>query len=64
MVKYGLVLPPEFIDHVMSDDGTRFLKQFSENNRSWSSTIGLWKESEDGLCLLPDNAGDIDLEDF
>ncbi len=61
-MKYGLVLPQEFIDYVMSDEGTGFIEQHIKDE--WSLTIKQWKQSENGLCLLPDEAGNIVLEDF
>lgn len=65
MVKYHVTLPQEFIDHVMSDEGTEFLKQCELDGNSWSGRIKDWKNSEEnGLCLLSDDAGDMGLEDF
>ena len=64
VVKYGLVLPQEFIDHVMSDEGTAFLEKCEKENNSWGNVIGKWKEQPNTICLLPENAGDMDLEDF
>jgi hypothetical protein len=65
VVKYHVMLPQAFVDYVMSDLGTKYLEEFSRNNESWQATIKDWKESENyDLCLLPDNAGDIELENF
>ena len=64
VLKYNLVLPQEFIDHVMSDEGTLFLEKCAKENNSWGNVIGKWKEQPNTICLLPENAGDIDLEDF
>lgn len=65
VVKYHVTLPQEFIDHVMSDEGTEFLKQCELDGNSWSGRIKDWKNSEkNGLCLLSDDAGDMGLEDF
>lgn len=64
VVKYGLKLPQCFIDHVMSDEGTAFIEKCIEENPSWGNSINQWKERECLLCFLPDDAGDIDLEDF
>lgn len=63
VVKYGLTLPQEFIDHVMSEEGTAFLEKHCTDNK-WKDVISKWKNDPNQLCLLPDNAGDIDLEDF
>lgn len=64
VLKYGLVLPQEFIDHVMSEAGTAFLEKCIKENKSWGQTIKGWKEQSNTLCLLPDDAGDIELEAF
>lgn len=65
VLKYHVTLPQEFIDYVMSDSGTEFLKQCEIEEDSWSSKIKDWKKSEEqGLCLLPDDAGDKELADF
>ena len=64
VVKYGLELPQEFIDHVMSEEGTRFMEEQMNSDESWAEEIRKMKEREDMICLLPDNAGDKELEDF
>lgn len=64
VVKYGLTLPQEFIDHVMSPAGIHFLEEFKRTNPSWEGVIGCWKEESSMLCLLPDNAGNEAIEDF
>lgn len=63
VVKYGLILPQKFIDHVMSEAGTAFLEKHCTDNK-WKEVISEWKSDPNQLCLLPDNAGDIDLKDF
>lgn len=64
VVKYGLKLPQEFIDHVMSPVGTHFLEEFKRTNPSWEGVIRSWKDQSGMLCLLPDNAGNEDLGNF
>lgn len=64
VVKYGLTLPQEFIDHVMSDEGTKFIEQQIESNESWTKAIREWKKKKGFICLLPDDAGDRELADF
>ena len=64
VVKYGLELPKDFIDHVMSDAGTKFIEQQIDANESWSEAIKQWKKRKGFICLLPDNAGDKELKDF
>lgn len=64
VLKYHVTLPQEFVDHVMSDEGTAFLETQTRESDSWTGRIKDWKEQSDTLCLLPDNAGDEELEDF
>ena len=64
VVKYGLKLPQEFIEHVMSEAGTRFLESCVEEGESWSSVIQEWKKGQGACCFLPDHAGDVELEEF
>ena len=64
VLKYHVTLPQEFIDHVMSDEGKAYIEQFADSSESWSDTLKGWKKQEGMLCLLPDNAGDIELDDF
>ncbi len=64
VLKYHVTLPQEFIDHVMSDEGTAFLEAQARESDSWVSRIKDWKEQKDTLCLLPDIAGDEKLENF
>ena len=64
VVKYGLKLPQEFIDHVMSDAGTKFIERCIEENESWSSIIKAWKKEQGYVCFLPDDAGNKEIEEF
>ena len=64
VVKYGLTLPQEFIDHVLSPAGIQFLEEFRRTPPSWEGVICSWKDQAGTLCLLPDNAGNEDLENF
>ena len=64
VLKYHVTLPQEFIDHVMSDAGTEFLEEQAKNNNSWVDRIKDLKEQEGTLCLLPEDAGNIELDDF
>ena len=57
VLKYGLVLPQEFVDHVMSDESTAFIDEYY--GKTWR-----FKERENLLNLLPDDHGDVDLNDF
>lgn len=64
VVKYGLKLEEKFIDHVMSDEGTKFIEEYIDNSESWSNTIKQWKKDGGFLCFLPDDAGNNELEEF
>lgn len=64
VLKYHVTLPQEFIDHVMSDAGTEFLEEQAKNNNSWVDRIKDLKEQEGTLCLLPEDAGNIEVDDF
>ena len=63
-MKYQVTLPQEFIDHVMSEEGTAFIERFIDQSDSWSDAIKKWKKRQGFLCLLLDNAGEIELEKF
>ena len=62
-MKYGLTLPQDFIDHVMSDEGTRFLEEQGILQESWDKKIAEW-ETDGLVSFLPNNAGSVDVEDF
>ena len=64
VLKYGLTLPKDFIDHVMSDAGTAFIEKCKEENPSWGKTIACWEQRDSFTSFLPVNAGDVDLSDF
>jgi hypothetical protein len=64
VIKYHVTLPQEFIDKVMSDEGTEFLEKCAASDESWTKTIKDWKENPNMVCFLPENAGDLSLDDF
>ncbi|MGI6177572.1 MAG: hypothetical protein ACOYJO_03840 [Eubacterium sp.] len=64
IVKYHVTVPQEFIEHVLSDEGVKFLELFAKEADPWSEVIKKWKNKEGILCFLPDDAGDIELENF
>ena len=64
VLKYHVKLPDVFIKKVMSDEGTIFLEKCAESNESWRKTIKDFKKIPNMLCLMPDDAGDISLENF
>lgn len=57
VVKYGLVLPQQFIDYVMTDKAAEFLDQ--KHNSDWHLA-----ERKNILNLLPEDSGDIPLDQF
>ena len=59
VVKYGLILPEKFVDYVMSDEANIFLDQ--HHNSDWWVKLS---KRENVLNLLPEDAGDIPLEQF
>jgi hypothetical protein len=63
VVKYGLMLPQIFIDHVMSEAGTRFLEeQYGKNG--WNGVIKEWRYENGKDCFLPVRDPEKDLADF
>ena len=63
VIKYGLKLSEDFIAHVMSEEGETFLQSVSGED-SWQERLQDLKQQKNTLCLLPDDAGDISLEEF
>jgi hypothetical protein len=57
VVKYGLTLPQQFIDYVMTDKATEFM------NQKHNSDLHL-AEKENTINLLPKDSGDIPLDQF
>ena len=57
VLKYGLTLPQQFIDHVMTDEASIFLNQ--NHNGDWHLA-----EHPNTLNLLPKDSGDIPLDQF
>lgn len=64
VIKYHVTLPQAFIDKVMSEEGTAFLEKCAADDASWAKRIKELKESPNTLCLMPDDAGDYELDDF
>ena len=64
VLKYHVTLPQEFIDKVMSDEGTAFLESCSQSDASWTKEIQKLSERPNTVCLFPLNAGDFSLDDF
>ena len=63
VVKYKLALPSEFIDYVMSDEGTIALDKLKKGE-TWKDSIKAWKEKPNTAVFIPDDIGDLPLDDF
>ena len=64
IVKYHVTIPQNFIDKVMSDEGTAFLEKYAENNEEWRKRIKELKENPETLYLVPKKPGDYSLDEF
>lgn len=64
VLKYGLILPDDFIEHVMSDAGTAFIEKRLAQEDGWAAALKELKWREGMMCLLPDDAGNVPLEAF
>ena len=64
VVKYHVKLPQDFIDHVMSKEGSTFIESQIDASDSWQNTIKGWKKQQGSACFLPDNAGDKEIDEF
>ena len=61
---YHITLLEEFFEYVMSDEGDAFFEGFIDESDSWSERIKRMKKKQGVLCLLPDNAGETELDKF
>ncbi len=65
VVKYHVTLPQDFVDHVMSDEGTRFMEENGHYcSDSWYQTIEDNYGDKPHINELPKDAGDIPLDEF
>lgn len=64
VLKYHVTLPQKFIDKVLSDEGSAFLAKCAASDESWAKRIEYWKKQPNTLCLLPNDAGDLSLDNF
>ena len=64
VVKYHVTLPQEFISHVMSEEGTKYLENFAKSEESWANTFERWKENGNFISFLPQKDGGPSLDDF
>jgi hypothetical protein len=63
VVKYGLKLPEEFIEFVLSDEGSEALEGMRAGT-TWSEVIQGWKKTSSASIYLPEDAGDNELDSF
>lgn len=62
VIKYGLTLSNEFVDYVMSDEGTEYLQK---HHVDWGDVINNKLAAKPNfICLLPEDSGDVPLEKF
>lgn len=64
VLKYGFVLPQEFIDHVMSDAGTAFIEEAIDKSELWCDAVKPLKKKQGFRCFLPDSEEMQRLEGF
>ncbi len=64
VLKYHVKLPQDFIEHVMSDEGTTFLENARKNKDSWYHQVEEIEEGNSHINLLPRDGGDVSLEEF
>ena len=64
MVKYHVTLPQEFIDYVMSGEGDAVLNEYQDQPDTWADVFQKMRERDNVNCMLPDDAGDMDIDDF
>ena len=64
VVKYHVMLPAAFVDHVMSEEGKAYLDAFYQNPGSWNDAVNDWKNQADIISLLPEDTGDMELDNF
>ena len=56
VLKYNLILPQEFIDHVMSEKGDAFISYCIDRNDDWCEPIKQWKKKQGYVSFLPSKA--------
>lgn len=64
VLKYHVKLPQDFIEHVMSEEGTAFLEKARKNMDTWYQLIEKLEGEKGHMNFLPKDAGDISLEEF
>ena len=65
VVKYHVTLPQDFIDYVMSDEGTRFMDENGGyGSDSFYNTIETLYDGKPHINGMPKDAGDLPLDEF
>lgn len=64
VVKYHLTLPEDFIEHVMSEEGSVFLESCHYGADSWYQAFEKSFANKPHMNFLPEDAGDVKLDEF
>ena len=64
VVKYHLTLPEDFIEHVMSEEGNVFLESCHYGADSWYQAFEESFADKPHMNFLPEDAGDVKLDEF
>ena len=62
--KYHVMLPQEFVEHVISGTGDKLLESYATDTSSWSDRIEEHCRNASHGNFLPKSAGNLDLKDF
>ena len=62
--KYHVMLPQEFVEHVISGTGDKLLESYATDTSSWSDRIEEHCRNAPHGNVLPKSAGNLDLKDF
>lgn len=62
--KYHVMLPQEFVEHVISGTGDKLLESYATDTSSWSGRIEERCRNMPHGNFLPKSAGNLDLKDF
>lgn len=63
-MKYHLTLPEDFIEYVMSEDGSAFLESCHYGVDSWYQAFEKSFADKRHMNFLPEDAGDVKLDEF
>lgn len=62
--KYYVMIPQEFVEHVISGTGDKLLESHATDTSSWSDRIEEHCRNTPHGNFLPKSAGNLDLKDF